>query len=356
MMNVFLTDQTGKKGTIVQGYSDLVWTERYDTPGTFTMVFDNPNIRFKYPIGSYISHFDTRELMEILDYSIEVKRGEKSVVTATGETASTEILDSRITIPNLGGNRVRATDEPNTFVIPAGYSWNQIRTLILNVFAGHISGDAITDISVLLEVGSLTGEQLARSVERKSLKEVVIQWLSIDGLGIKTRRPFATTDNIQIVIYKGRDVSDKVVISSRLDEVPSAKYFFSKRKHRNATFVSGKYDGSPTVYGSPIPTGRDRRWVYVDADDIEDNTDPTAYSQQFAARSQEAVSKSKMVALTDVKASDALAARYGKDFFIGDTIGHIGDFGVNSKVRVDEFTWTFDNTGVFGYPTLTPVE
>lgn len=358
-MDVFSLNKTGGQGRVVNGFDDLVWTERYAKPGEFKMTSADLTLMDRLPIGSYISHFDTLELMEVLDYTIEKKRGKTTKLSVTGATFDTA-LEGRIVIPNLGGARVRATDEVNQLVLPAANSYAQAKTLIDMFLTGlsgpTVAGDHVTFVRCLNEVVGNEAEQLSRVIDRGQLNTRVEELLAVSDCGLKSRRPSGNRTTIDIVVYKGRDVSDKVTLSAKMDELEEATYFISKRKDKNAVFVCGKYDGYPVIYGSPTPVGLERRWIYVAAEDIEDNTDPTAYGEQFKARADEARGSNKMIELTHTKTSEETAARYGKDYSMGDLVGLAADFGVHTKMRVDEFVWSFDKDGVSGYPTLAPID
>lgn len=361
-MDVFALDKTGSKGRIINGYDELVWTERYFQHGEFKMTTNDIGMMKQLPLGTYISHFETLELMEVLDYEIVKKKGKAPTLAITGSSFDT-ILEGRVAAPDVTGQRHRlteTTDQVNSYTLAAGNSWNQAATLIDRHISGPTTsfypGDAVPYLNCVVEVPGTEAEQLSRVIERGQLYERVQELLAISTCGMKSRRPFGNRETIDIVIFQGKDVSDKVNFSTQLDDLDEASYFISKRKLKNAAFICGKYNGY-SFFTDAIPaTGLDRRWLYVDAADIEDDTDPAAYAQQFKARAQQAFAEYKLVELTQAQVAANVAHRFGKDYSIGDIVGITADFGVKAKRRVAEFVWTFDKSGVIGYPTLAPIE
>jgi len=359
-MDIFTLDQYGTQGKLVNGFKNMIWTERYRAAGDFKLsAAYNPKLMELLPLGSYISHFDTREMMEVQDHEILKKRGKPPTLAITGRSFET-FLECRVAAPNTGGFRNRSGDTANVFNLGKANSWHQAAVLIERHLTGSDvgimwSGDTVPYFNVVETVPGNEDPKLGRIFERGNVYERVLELLGISDCGIKSRRPGVDSSTIDLIIHKGVDRSETAVISAKMDELDEVGYFFSNRKHRNWAFVCGKYTGR--VVRPTADTGVNRRWVYVDASDIEEETsdDNETYIEQLIARGTQALATNKLVEITNPVISPTNTLLYGRDYDVGDTVGITGDFNVSTKMRVDEYTWSFDQTGVFGYPTLTPI-
>lgn len=368
-MDLIALDQFGREGRIVNGFDSLTWTERYRLAGDFKLSASlDPKLMDMMPIGSYVTHINTREIMEVQDYSIKKERGKTPTLSITGRSFET-FLEQRAAAPNTGGLNIRSTDAPNKFALGKASSWKQAWELIERNLTGPwpggtlSTGDKVLHVNAIIDIVGLEPVRLGRIFERGNVYERVIELLAVSNCGIKTRRPYTHSGTIDIIIYQGQDRSSTINISAKLDELDSAEYFVSNRQEKNCAFVCGKYDGLTYIPEDPRyahnpsnkPEGMERRWIYVDASDIEDEGDGE-YNEQLLARAKDALDTNNRISLVDPDISSANVIKYGVDYDLGDTIMVSGDFGAQGKMRVDEFTWSFDQTGEFGHPTLTPVE
>lgn len=358
-MDVFSVNPQGFQGKLINGFDTFVWTERYLKNGDFklTAPFD-PALREAVPIGSYISHFGTDEIAEVMDHEIIKKKGKTPQLVITGDTLET-FMKQRLAVLQFGVLRDYFTDEPITYSLPAGNSWDQAVTLIMK----HLTGPAVQDhegdhvpwFKVTNEVTGTEVLQLERVIERGTLYQRVLELLSVAGCGLKTHRPKGTRPYIEFVVHKGRDVSNTVILNANLGELDEATYFWSNRNYKTTAITHTTYNGTNTPFSIPAynPKRTARRYVLVDATDIDDSIALPILDRQMRAREQQALSYGKMVELTNLRLADDNQFKYNKDYFIGDIVGVAADFGVRTKLRVDEFTWAFDKNGAFGYPTLT---
>lgn len=360
MVDIFKLDGTGIKGSMVSKFDSLVWTERYLKQGDFKIVKPyTESARTELPIGSYISHFDTLEIMEVRDHYVKKSRGKAPILTITGSSFE-GILEDRMAVPSASGLRTTITDDANAYLLTSNPTWLQAKLLIEHHLSGVGSGlvsayDKTIDIAVVSLVDGTETPLLNRVIERGQLYPKIIELLGSSGCGIKSRRPHSNSIRIELVIHRGLDRSSTVSLSARLDELDEAEYFWSNRQYKNAALVCGKYDALTILPdGVELMEAKDIKWVYVDASDIEDNpsvVDP----EPLRARGKAALNASTLVELTNFEIASTNRFKYNRDYMIGDVVNVAGDFNVNKKVIVEEFTWSHDDSGVFGYPTLTPL-
>jgi hypothetical protein len=94
---VSLNQNTWEHSDLVEGYSSLIWTERYLGAGDFTLKSRKVNqMRDALPRKSKVSLRDSQEVMTVETHSIDPIEGGDEI-TITGRTFET-ILESRTTV------------------------------------------------------------------------------------------------------------------------------------------------------------------------------------------------------------------------------------------------------------------
>lgn len=352
-----------EQAEIVNGLTSKMWVERYLKEGEFAFVAPaESGIREKLPIGAFVSHTNTTELMIVENHEIRDDRGRSSEIVITGRGFET-YFENRIVASNkafpVSGVMV---DYP----LGAAFTWNQAVTLISNhVLASALIDDnyAIPFLSIMSTVPG-SGISIARTVPRGTIYERVLELLAIENIGIKVVRPGtwsplgAGSPNVALVIHTGVDRSSTIIFSYDTGEIESADYLWSNKKLKNAALITGKWVET-TVNLAPIEYAR--RMMYVNASDIDGSYTSapsgatlTAVVAAMQQRGLEALASQNDIALTKAQISkEVVKSIYRTDFDVGDIITVSGDYNAVSKMRISEFVEIEDATGESGYPTLT---
>lgn len=349
-----------EQGEIINNLKSKMWVERYRDAGEFTLIAPaNSGIKEKLPIGTFISHIKTTEIMIVENHEISDTAGNESDVIITGRGFET-FFENRI----VGSNKTYPVSQVlSDYLLPANYTWNQAVTLINN----HILASSLIDKSYAfpyVSVSSIvsgTSISIERTFPSESLYSHILKLLAIDDLGIKIIRPGLWSIvplDTTVVIHVGIDKSAKVVFSYDTGEIISADYLWSNKKLKNAAMVSGKW--VQTVV-NPIDIEYKKRMMYVDAKDIDEKdaaapsgarlTEVVAAMQQ---RGKEALASKNNLVLTKANViKEVSRATYRVDFDVGDLIMVGGDYNQTAPMRVSEYVEIEDSTGESGYPTLT---
>lgn len=350
-------------GKILNGFKSKMWVERYRQAGEFTLVASvDTGLRNQLPIGSFISHTGTSEIMIVENHEISDERGRETEVVITGRGFES-FFENRV----VGSNKAFPTSGgiPD-YVLAADYTWNQaVELLSDHILASRLldDGDSVPFVELLADVDAVSSS-LARIVRRGDLYSALISLLEVDNLGIKVVRPGIwspigpASPNIAILIHKGVDRRAQVIFSYDTGEIERADYLWSNKKLKNTAMVSGRW--VETLVETPTENHQ-RRMMLVDASDIDG-----AYSEPPAGvdlenvlsamqqRGIEALAAQNSIALTKAEVSkDSTKAVYRKDFDLGDQITVSGDFNEQSGMRVSEYVEIEDENGDSGYPTLT---
>lgn len=366
-MDIFTLSTSGSIGKIVNGLDEVVWTERYLKAGDLKATTTNLELAKELPMGTYVSHNETLEIIKVLDHQIIKERGQPAKLIITGDTLEKPLLESRISIPSLTGTNNPRDGEMGQYRYAENSSWVHAQYLIEGHLTGNLDilhiGELVTGIECVQEITEVESPLLPRSIERGQVYDQVLKLLAIGNCGLKIRRPIGNKKDIEIVIYKGKNRSSEVNISSVMDEVDQASYLFSIRKKKTAAFVSGTLEYVMVFPpGETGGTGLNADWLHVDATDIEMPTlnefgDPDIYGYYnlLRARGVEALAQYKSVEMADITPYYEFSSGYNVLYGMGDIIGVSGDYGGRSNIRVEEFTWTKDKNGVSHFPTFGPV-
>jgi hypothetical protein len=355
-----------ERGEIINKLDSKMWIERYRDPGEFTLTARvDTGMKEILPIGTYISHVNTQEIMVVENHEItETDTDPDPEVKITGRSLET-FLENRI----VGSNKALPfSGDILDYPLPADVSWRQAQKLVRDhAMTGYVLNpdNVIPNMEV---VGELTPGYTFVSVDRTfkngTVHAALHSLLQVDNLGIRVCRPGPrsilgpVSVNYAFVIHTGVDRSKEVIFAYNTGEITNADYLWSNKTLKNAAFVSGKW---VQVFVTTGPTLNDRRVMLVDGTDVDKGYTAAPIGMFFdacvAAMTQmghEALAKSNALALSKAEVrKDATKAIYRKDFNLGDLITVEGDYDEARTMRVSEFVEIEDSTGESGHPTLT---
>lgn len=348
---------------IVNGLSSKMWIERYLEAGEFTFVSPaTAEMQNRLPIGSFVSHVDTREIAIVESQEIVEDEDEEAELVIRGRSLET-INEQRI----VGGNKVfPTTGAPLDYTM----SVNSAAAQAVQMIYEHTDVDALLDPNdafPYIHSSSLdpspVGDPIGRTFSRRTLYETLLELLSFENLGIKVTRPgpdgplWVGEPTTMLHIHRGVDKTDSIVFSSDTGEIERAEYIWSNKNFKNSAIVSGRWVETIVVTAA---NGYDRRIMHIDASDIDGQFEeaPTGFAytdviDALVRRGQSTLATQRNVALTRAEVSkNASRAAYRTDFDVGDLITVNGSFNESSVMRITEYVEIEDETGSSGYPTL----
>jgi hypothetical protein len=362
-MDLFKFDRTGiGNGQLIRGATSKSWTERYRDPGDF--IIEAPlssGLREFLPEGTFISHTKSLEIMIVENHEINEEQREDPTIKITGRSFET-YLENRV----IGVDLVRAQDQVDVYELTSGFSWIHARKIVNDhILEGTAhANDDLTDVECVLQSGlSVSGATADdREYGLEYVYPTLIDLLTIDDLGIRTFRPNTfgvngDSTNTYLQIYKGVNRSNKVIFSWKAGDLEAAEYLFSGKKYKNAAIVKGRYIWVLVTTG---PTNYNRRFMVVDADDLDGHFDTvptgadlTRIKNRMTTRGNNRLKKQNRVTLSRADVSANSKYRYRRDYNVGDIVMVDGNFGQPAKLRVIEYAEIEDENGENGHPTLT---
>lgn len=353
------------EGVLINNIKRKLWIERYRPASEFELVSDiESGLHLLLPIGSFISHIESTEIMIVENHEINESETSPTQVKVTGRSFES-FLENRI----IGSNRVWTPDFSivQDYILPDDFTWNQAVKMIedhIDVTLVFDFDDGLPYFEVMTDVIS-TGDSVERFIKHGELYSQLLDLLAVDNLGIKVIRPgigspLGYGPNTAIVVHKGEDLSNDVAFSYNTGEIEKADYLWSNKTLKNAALVSGRWLENVVKLSS---SGYDRRMMHIDASDLDSSysSAPTGTVRDdvllaMYIRGLTVLAAQRNVALIKAESKkDAVLYKYRQDYNVGDIVT-VGDpYLQTASMRITEYVEIEDENGENGYPTLSLV-
>lgn len=336
-------------------FESLIWTDRYFEYGDFELYTpiqldllsflqqDN----FLWLKGS--EHLMIIEKLEVV---CDLENGDRLIVTGRSLES---ILNRRILWDQtiLSGNFQECIQ---TLINDSIISPSIPERAIPNFIFKESTDPAITELT--LDVQISRGGNLYE----------IIQILCFEkNVGFKIT--LSKEDQFIFELYMGADHSfDQlenpfVIFSPEFDNLINSNYSETKTNYKTITLVEGeRKEGFPrkevTVgEGSALS----RRELYTDASNIYQVVDEVMltdeeYIVQLEQRGAEVLSTFSFERSFDGAIDTSTAFKYGEDFFLGDIVQIVNEYGIEGKARIVEIIRSQDLSGLTVYPTYIAVD
>lgn len=369
---------------IIDAYSSLIWTDRYDEPGDFEIDIPISNT----PIDAvaednyiWIKDSDRLQIIENISIITDSEDGDHMIFDGRSLESILERryvyfhedidLEFQEGLRKLFNENAINPSDTKRKISKLRFIWNDDPRL-----------------SELSLVGDYFGY---------SLLDITQTYCQLYGLGFKIIYN-EDEDTFDFSLYYGEDRSydqEKnvwVVFSDKYENLINSNYFESHKNLKTAAIISSDED---EIYGRelvdvdqyPGMTGLNRRELYVEANDIRwpsIEVDEDAIREQYPGSSEEYINsmieeaweKEELNARKTLR--DQLEQRvkeelaktyitktfegtieavqqyvYGRDFFIGDIVQVRNKYGKEAVSRVSEVVRSYDKEGEIITPTFT---
>jgi len=342
-------------GVVINGYNSFRWTERYRGTGEFEIEAPlSSGLVQLLPLGTFISHIDTLEVMIVEDHQIKEDKDKDPTLRITGRGLDSA-FEQRIVGSNLAYNDPPAPGTEYKLVAAASLGV-QIKKLIDDHILAANLADQNEELPYLATFNTVPAvAAVERIVKRQTLYKAVNELLEVGDYGIKIDRQ--TSGIVNLTVHAGIDRSTIVTFAWVVGELDAAEYLWSSRKRKNTAYVKGRFL-EEFVYG---PQSKwNRRVLLVDGSDLDDYLDTAAVAnanaavirQKMATRGAEALEQQNDINMAQVEVSAYNQWKYRVDYNIGDVVSVSGNYGAVALRRVTEYTEIEDEKGETGHPTL----
>lgn len=348
---------------IIDDYISFIWTERYRQAGDFELYLDMTQENFdNYKINRYISNSESDKLMiiESVEITSDIESGNKFKVTGR----SLESILSR-----------RIVWEQTSF---KGKLHEGIYKLINEAFLNP--KDTTRKLSLLTykqtENTEITSKDLDVQYTGDNIYDIINEITDHFDIGYKIT--FTKNETFEFTLYKGTDRSKEnskrtpVVFAPYFNNIINSDYLESVEEMKNVARIAGEEKDNKRkyeiVYRNDVEvSGINRRELFVDARDLsqEESTEDgqtskvlsdKEYSEKLKSRGKEQLTEYKKSMTFDGEVDVEGQFKFNEDFFLGDIVQFMDEYGNDKKVRVDEFIMSDDNSSTKSYPSFSVLE
>lgn len=368
-----INNETYNLEGIIDEYASFIWTDRYNEAGDFELYLPVTEKNLSLLKLGYYLWIDSSEHQMI----IENIRLSSSLDSGNMMTVSGQSLESLLM------RRVVWTHE--TF---NGNIQNQLKKLINNSFISpNIANRKVPNFAFVDSTDETVTSATYENDENSDLLgteiyDVANKACKSAGLGFKLT--FDDSHVLQFALYNGIDRSyaqDKnpwIIVSPAFDNVASSDYQENAEDYKNYILVSGikteevivkeededgeikettetKSEEVLTTAGDETASGLNRREIYVNASDIQNDEVPD-FIATLKQRGTSELENYKVRHVYDGQINSDITYVYNKDYFIGDIIQLENDMGIRTRVRITGFIISIDTSGTSSYPEFEFIE
>lgn len=351
-----LNEEDFKQEGVIDVYESFIWTDRYSSCGDFeiyTCISEDYINLLKPDKVLWIEDSEHQMIVNKIETISDLENGNYLLVS--GESLES-ILKRRIVWNKtiLKGNLQDCVKKIlNENVISPSIAERKISNFVFE-------SSTDPEITKLTYEGEYNGDEVY---------EVIVEICESKEIGFKIT--LNEKNEFVFKLYNGIDRSYSqtknpyVVFSPNFDNIVDSNYLNDITEYKNVTIVSGEYqrEGSSdripqTVIVGNGSSGLKRREIFTDArgvsptDDNGNTISLTTFNNLLKEEGNKTLKENKMVNLFDGEVDATRMYQYGIDFFMGDVCQLEQEYIAESRVRVIEFIYSNDKTGIKKYPTF----
>lgn len=353
-MDLLVLDSNLEIVSILDTYESLIWTERYSSPGDFEVYTKvTLEILSTLTLDRYIYSPTSDYVMVIEERKIEFDAEDGHRLLVRGRSAES-ILDRRIIWSQT---------------ILDGNLQNGIEQLINeNVISPTIPERVISNIAFVESIDSaITSLTVKAQYTRTNLLETIQKLCAANDIGFKMTLS-SSFDSFEFKLYSSVDrsynqvLNSYVVFSNGFENLSSSDYIESMVTYKNITVVAGAGEDEDRIIKIVGDgEGVSRRELYTDARDLSDKVDNVAipevdYLAQLEQRGIEKLLENDLEVSFDGKVDITRMFKYREDFFVGDIVQLVGDYGIEGRVQIMGMIRSINLDGIDVYPTFKIID
>mgnify|MGYP004561517429 FL=1 len=355
-MEFLILDENLNASSVLDTYESILWTDRYNKCGDFeiyTSMSDAVLSRIKQDY--YIWTRDSEHVMIVEDIQITSDAEDGNNLIVVGRSLES-ILDRRIIWKQtvLSGNFQNGIKKllDENVISPTDESRK-----INNFIFVESTDPAVTSLTLEAQ---FTGD---------NLYEAVCDLCASKDIGFKIT--LTEDGKFAFQLYAGANrtydqlINPHVVFSPSFENIINSNYLESKKSLKTVTLVAGEGEGSDrktkeVAISSGGGSGLGRRELYTDARDISSTTNngtltEAEYNSQLEQRGKEKLAENTVTKTFEGEMETSKMFVYGEDFFMGDVVQIVNEFGIEAKARVVEMIHSQDENGIDFYPTFETI-
>lgn len=360
-MDIHLLDDRLRRVAVVDVYSSLIWTERFQDYGDFVLELESTDAnRRLLSEGTWFVIPGSYRVMMIETVESNTSAENERVLKVTGRSIEA-LLDDRVAMSSLTGDASRRWALTG---LPNAVAKTIFKTICVDGALSTLDKLPYYSANAFLPLGTIPvyPDEVKFELEIETVYVLIKKICEIYNLGFRLVRneTVRTAPTLHFDIYSGTDHStsqsstNAVVFDEELENLSNVTELTSSAGNKNVAYVIGK-NKTLEVFADGVDitsAGFQRRVLVVKADDI---TLPigTALDSALAQRGREELAQYRSIQALDGEISENSSYRYGVDYSLGDLIEVRGSGGLANDMRVTEQIFVCDDTGTRSYPTLS---
>lgn len=332
----------------IQGYSNLIWNERFSMADEFSLV--TPDIERtleQLPHDSLISLQDSERFMIVENHEISKNSEGGYELTVTGYGFEGFYKHRVVTVKNFSSKEWTINATPEVIV-----------QILLSENVGFDAREGFQRVDQYRPGFVQTGlAEIKRVIQDGELESVINDLLTSYNIGLHSARPTGNrnyTDISTVVVHQGIDhslgVSDNpIVFDSSAGDISDESYIDSSADYKNLVYQV-QYDNTEGTSSSNLYPGY---WFPGISTKVAfDSTDWDEWADEKLSQRRELYNRKRRQKLFQGTVKLPPGVIYGTNLNIGDLVTVKGSFGFEDKMRLTEFTRIEDAEGERSYPTL----
>lgn len=333
-------DQNVMQIGVIDVYTSLIWTKRYNKAGDF---------KVEIPLKGNISEFIALE--NFVTLSEDLEPGYYMIIENL-EVDQNEDGSNTLTI---SGRSLEALLERRIVWDKSVYSSKKTEDIVKDLLTKSFINPSVSDRKITNFVYAEPEDDLSFSTvdaeyDGEDLLDVISNLCSENHNSISVRY---LNGKIVYKTYAGTDRShdqtetDEVLYSPGFDSLLSSNYLESVKNYKNVVQVVDSTGTKKLVVGSADGVRR-REYRASPEGGITNQASLKAYGNKI-------LYLNGIESILDGTAINDVYV-YGRDIFVGDIVQFKNDYGIEGKTRITEYIYSEDLSGINNYPTFTIIE
>lgn len=345
---------------ILENFDSFIWTDRFCGYGDFELItrdiFGTLN---KLIGGQYLYLKESKHIMVLEDLDINEDPENGDLLILKGRSLES-ILDRRIVW------------DQTSFKTDVNFQDTIEQILNDNAINPIVSDRQITKLNFEASIDPIiTALTLNKQFYGEFIYDVIVDLCKSKNIGFKIE-----LDANRLFVFKlyagtdrsyGQFVNRNVVFSKNFDNLLNSQYKESTIPLKTVALVAGEKGVGNLRTIREVPqsgggTDLDRREMFVDAQGVTRNVSGQTpltddeYNDLLDQKGTEELAKRTVLTSFEAQIDPTKTYTLGVDFFMGDIVQIVDDYGHEKKSRITEIIHFHDKSGSGIYPTFAPVE